>query len=216
MDRVGEQLARALEGDGAAVRAFVATHTPVIQARAARSLMRRGGARDRDPRQELADLVQEVFIVLFRDDGRVLRSWQPDRGLSLQNFIGLVAEREVRQIAMSGRRSPWALNPAEDDDLERNAEPVDGVEAQVASREIFDRLQARLADELHDKALELFRLLIVDEVPVPEVCALTKLSTDAVYAWRSRLLKRAREMLVEIQREPSSGSAKSPPTPGRR
>src|SRR5438477_652075 len=105
-------LERALAGERSAVRELVAAFTPVIQARAARALVRgRGGGRGRDPRQELGDLVQDVLLLLFRDDERILRAWRPERGLSLLNYVGLVAEREVRQIAESGRRSPWSLDP---------------------------------------------------------------------------------------------------------
>jgi len=51
---------------------------------------RNRSAAGRDVRQEVADLIQEVFMALFADDARVLRSWQPERGLSLDNFVGLV------------------------------------------------------------------------------------------------------------------------------
>ncbi len=192
------RVGRALGGDAASVRALVTAFTPVIQARAARALVRRGGGRGRDPRQELGDLVQEVFLVLFRDKGRVLRRWVPERGLSLLNFVGLVAEREVRQIAASGRRSPWALDPAEESEIERQARPVDGPEAALATRNLFDQMVERLEVELDVKAFELFRLLVVEELPTSEVCAMTGLSTDAVYTWRSRLLRRARVLLTEL------------------
>jgi DNA-directed RNA polymerase specialized sigma24 family protein len=202
---------RALAGDGDAVREVVKAFTPVLQARAARALVRAGGGRGRDARQELADLVQDLLLLLFRDDGRVLRAWRAERGLSLLNYVGLVAEREVRQIARSGRRSPWSLDPSEDAELERAAPRVASAESAVASRDLLDRLYARLEDELHEKALELFRLLVVEELPVPDVCAMTGLSTDAVYTWRSRLLKRAREILAELS--PVSGSMPSQPIP---
>jgi RNA polymerase sigma-70 factor (ECF subfamily) len=202
------RVARALEGDAASVRALVASFTPVLQARAARALIRRGGGQGRDPRQELADLVQEVFLVLFRDDGRVLRSWQPERGLSLLNFVGLVAEREVRQIAISGRRSPWALDPSEESEIERAAPLVEGPESAFASRHLFGQMVERLESELNAKAFELFRLLVVEDLPAPEVCAMTGLSSDAVYTWRSRLLRRARQLLTELAPD-SSRSAPS-------
>jgi RNA polymerase sigma-70 factor (ECF subfamily) len=206
-------LPRALAGDVAAVRELVAAFTPVIQARAARALVRRGGAKGRDARQELADLTQDVLLLLFKDDGRILRGWQAERGLSLVNFVGLVAEREVAHIARSGRRSPWSLDPSEDSELERAAPPVASAEGVAVTRDLFDRLHARLQEEMHEKALELFRLLVVEELPAPEVCAITGLSTDAVYTWRSRLLKRSREILSEIAREPAQGSVASRPRP---
>ncbi len=202
---------RALAGDSEAVRKVIAAFTPVIQARAARALVRAGKGRGRDARQELADLVQDLLLLLFRDDGRILRAWRAERGLSLLNYVGLVAEREVRQIARSGRRSPWSLDPSEDSALERAAPQVASAESAVASRDLLDRLYARLEDELHEKALELFRLLVVEELPAPDVCAMTGLSSDAVYTWRSRLLRRAREILAEL----APGSDPAQPIPDR-
>jgi hypothetical protein len=95
--------------------------------------------------------------------------------------------------------------------MERVGPNVASAESTVASRDMLDRLYARLQDEFHDKALELFRLLIVEDVAVPEVCAMTGLSPDGVYAWRSRLLRRARELLAELA--PSSGSMAARPIP---
>jgi DNA-directed RNA polymerase specialized sigma24 family protein len=204
-------LGRALAGDEGAIGALVTGMTPVIQARAARALMRggRGRGQGRDVRQELADLVQDVLLLLFREDGRILRAWRSDGGLSFLNYVGLVAEREVGQIARSGRRSPWALDPAEQADIEQASASIESPEGATASREVFDRLIARLEGELHENALYLFKLLVVEELPAAEVCALTGLSTDAVYTWRSRLLRRARELLTELSRMPDS----SPPRP---
>jgi DNA-directed RNA polymerase specialized sigma24 family protein len=208
-------LGRALVGEPQAVRALIAAFTPVIQARAARALVRRSGSRSRDPRQELADLTQDVLLLLFREDGRILRAWSAERGLSLLNYVGLVAEREVAQIAGSGRRSPWSLNPAEVSEMERAAPPVESAESSVGSRDLLDRLYTRLEGELHPSALELFRLLVVEELPTADVCAMTGLSTDAVYTWRSRLLRRARILLDELSTTPSPGPALAQPTPER-
>jgi hypothetical protein len=58
----------------------------VVQSRAARALSRYR-PRGRDTRQDVEDLVQEIYLALFEQDGRVLKSWDPDRGLSLRNFV---------------------------------------------------------------------------------------------------------------------------------
>jgi DNA-directed RNA polymerase specialized sigma24 family protein len=202
-------LTAALRGDPSAIRAMVAAFTPVIQARAARALVRRGGAAQRDPRQELGDLTQDVLLLLFRDDARTLRGWQASRGLSLLNYIGLVAEREVGHIARSGKRSPWALEPAEGAELEGAASHTSGPESDVGSRQLFDRLHARLAEELNPRAMDLYRMLVLDDASIVDVSETTGLSADAVYAWRSRLLKRARQLLLEIQ---GSSPPEFPPT----
>ncbi len=189
----------ALLGDETALTRLVRRLTPVVQARVARKLLlcrdRSGGSRD--VRQEVEDLTQEIFLILFADDGRVLAGWDPARGLSLANFVGLVAERQTVSILRSGRRSPWRDDPTLSDELERIASPVE-TETTAASREVLAQLFDRLTEVLSPLGRQLFDLLLVEETPVAEATLRTGLSADAVYAWRSRLRKLARNLLAEL------------------
>ncbi|MEZ4472066.1 MAG: sigma-70 family RNA polymerase sigma factor [bacterium] len=206
---------RALAGELSAVRRLVAALTPVIQARVARILMRcRAGARGREIRQEVEDLSQEVFVALLENDGRVLRSWDPDRGMSLQNFAGLVAERQAISILRSGRRSPWTEDPTLSTDLDagRTSRPPTP-EGRVAGREFYDELLDRVRQALSPKGLQLFELIVLEERSVEEVCAEVGMTTDAVYAWRSRLMKLLRKLRADILSE-SSPPARMPVQPG--
>jgi RNA polymerase sigma factor (sigma-70 family) len=205
---VSEALARslvelALGGDVGSVRRLIAALTPVIQARVARTLLRRRAAgRGREIRQEIEDLTQEVFVALFEHDGRILRAWDPDKGLSLQNFAGLVAERQVASILRSGRRSPWTEDPTLGEELDRSRISTPPTpEGRLGERELYEALLGRLRETLSPKGLQIFELLVVDQAPVEQVCAATGLSTDAVYAWRSRLLKLLRASRIEILSE---------------
>lgn len=196
---ISQEIAAALAGEGAAVERLVALLTPVIQARIARSLLhyRRGGASGRDVHQEVADLAQDVFLLLFEKDGKVLRSWQPERGLTLENFVGLVAERQTVSLLRSGRRSPWKEDPTLAEDLDGQAAKGPEPEDAAASRDQLRRLFLRLKEELSPLGRQLFELIFVQELDVGEVGQRTGLSADAVYAWRSRLRKLARRILQE-------------------
>ena len=180
-----------LRGDAAAVRALVDDLTPVIQSRAARALLRRRPRLSHRPAltQEVEELTQEVFLALFADGARVLRSWDVQRGLSLRNFVGLVAEREIADILQSGRRRPWNEQRTAEEPSEIQMGTVPGPEAKVAARELFDNVSARLREELSPQGFKLFEMLLVDECPVEDACAATGMSRDAIYAWRSRLPK---------------------------
>jgi RNA polymerase sigma-70 factor (ECF subfamily) len=209
----------ALSGDRAAVRALCASLAPLVQARVAKALLRRhrAGVR-RAVREEVLDLTQEVFVALFERDGRLLRAWDPARGLSLPNFVGLIAEREVASILRSGVRSPFALDDAlSEDALEPLEAPggVGGVEADVASRETLEKLLDGLRARLSPLGLQMFRLLFVEERTVEEICESMRMRPDAVYAWRSRLTRLA----VQIERDfagdvgSMSDPAYAPPIP---
>ncbi len=194
-----EELARrALSGDAVATRRLVVAVLPIVQARIARVLVRRRARSGRDVRQEVEDLAQEVFAALFENDGRVLRAWDPARGLSLASFCGLVAEREAASILRSGRRSPWADDPTEADAIERDLGAEPDFEGRLATREQLELLVDRVREALSPLGLEMFERLVVQEEAVESVCRSTGMSADAVYAWRSRIGKLVRRIAREI------------------
>ncbi len=193
-----ELVERALARDGNALRSLVDVLTPVIQARVARALLRRASAASgRNIRQEVEDLTQDVFAALFADGGKVLRAWEPGRGLSLVNFVGFVAERQVASILRTTRRSPWTEDPTLMEELDT---PVDeaGVEVRVESQQMLEVLLDRLREELSPLGQSLFEMLFIHQRSVPEVCERTGMSRDAVYAWQSRLGKLSRKLGAEL------------------
>lgn len=190
---------RALTGDPAALTRLVAVLTPVIQARVARTLLahRFRLAGRRDVRQEVEDLSQEVFLALFSRDAHVLRAWQAERGLSLENFVGLVAECQVLSFLRSGRRNPRKEDSSFTEEPEPKA-PDSDPEKVAASREHLALLLDRMREELSPLGWRLFELLFVQERTQAEVQAESGLSADAVYAWRSRLRSLARKLRAEM------------------
>lgn len=190
----------AIRGDRGALRAFVAAMSPVIQARVVRGLLRRRPAREhRDIRQEVEDMTQEVFGALFAHDARALRAWDPERGLSLANFVGLIADRQVVSILRSNRRNPWQDVPEELDDLERGTDPVASAAPQLESRRTLELLLDRMREALSPRGLELFQRLYVDEEPIEEVAQVMGMTRDAVYAWRNRVTKIVQRFAAEIR-----------------
>ncbi len=203
-DRAAELVSRALAGDESALARLVDRLTPVIQARVARALLCRGlPDRRGSVRAQVEDLCQEVFLMLFRDGGRVLRSWEPERGLSLDNFVGLIARRRALSFLRGGRGGGRAEEPAPDDELERAA-PEGGPELGALGREQLRLLLRRLQEEVSPLGWHLFQLLLVEERPLAEVERSTRMSRDALYAWRSRLRRHARRLLDEIGQKPSA------------
>ncbi len=196
-------LERALTGDRGALEELFVRLAPIIQARVARALLRRSRPLGRDPRQELRDMTQEVFVSLLENDGKTLRAWKAERGMSLDNFVGLVAERQVASILRTGKRSPWKEDPVDEDDLAIAAGSSEADAVATMSRDTLQALLDRLREELTPKMLRLFYALWVDELPVPQICETMGMQPDAVYAARSRIAKRARAIAAEIEREMS-------------
>jgi len=189
---------QALAGDPSAQAELVALLTPVIQARVARTLLanQRLLASGLSVREEVADLTQGTFLALFDRDAHDLRSWQAERGLSLENFVGLIAERHVWSFLRSGKRNPSREERIAEDFEAPSADP--GPEEITADREQVHLLLDRLREELTPRGWQLFDLLFLRELSIPEVKVASGLSDDAVYAWKSRLRQRAQRLLAEM------------------
>lgn len=200
-------IAATLAGDPAASRAFVRALRPIVQARVARVLLRFGGGER--VRQEVDDLTQEVFVSLFAEGGKVIRDWRPDGGLSLENFVGLVAQRRAIKTMTSRRRSPWTESATEAETLDRAVGSAGDAADQLEQRQLLTLTLDQLRATLSPRGMHLFELLLVERREIPEVMAETGMSRDALYAWRSRLAKQAREIAASLS-DPAGASA----TPG--
>jgi RNA polymerase sigma-70 factor (ECF subfamily) len=190
----------ALRGEAAASRALVLQLTPIVQRRVALAWASCGAPAGRPVlRSDVLDLTQQVLLLLFERDARVLRSWDPVRGLSLGGFVGLVAEREALTLLRTGRRSAWAETPTSDDVLDQV--PAPGIEPRLSARDELSRIWEALECRLSPRGLLLFRALLVDELPMEEVALRFGMSTGALYTFRSRLrdqVQRLRGELAEL------------------
>lgn len=191
---------RAVGGDADALRALVHLLRPVVQTEVAWSLQRfapRG--RGRDPRQETADLVQEVFLALLENDARILSAWDPARGRGLGSFVQLVARHQVASVLRSHKRCPWTEDPTPLDDMALDPEP--SPEARVVDVDEARRVMDELRGGLSTRSAMMFEGLYVQEREVDDVCQEFALTRDALYAWRSRLKRRAQDILQRLGRE---------------
>jgi DNA-directed RNA polymerase specialized sigma24 family protein len=176
-----EDVKRALGGERAAIEELVQELSPVIQARVATALWRRG----RSSRQELEDLTQEVLMELFTGDG-------------------LVAQRLVFSLLRSRRRSPFSQEPTDPGSIE--ASPPSSrlhpaPEDPFAARELLELLFERLHADLSPKGLEMFYRLYVWQEEPEQIARETGCKIEAIYQWRSRLKKEVSELETSLLRQ---------------
>lgn len=203
-----DDVAHAIAGNESSIRLVVGRLTPVIQGRAARLLLlRRPWGETREIRLEVEDLTQEVLLALFADDAKVLRDWRPSRGLTLERFAALVADRRITSVLRSRRRNPWQERPTEPEAFERSQCAPEDPEHEAESRQLYGRILDRLRVDLTPLGWHLFDLFFLEELPLAEVRRRAGLSAAAAYAWRSRLRKAARRAADELE----SGHATSTP-----
>ena len=205
----------AIAGDKQALSWLLDELTPVVQNRAARALLRYStNSQARSIQQEVEDLTQEIFLWLFDNRGKILKSWNPKQGVPLVGFIGFVADRKAMGIMRTHKRSPWTEEPMTVDELEQRQNPftqridIAGVlalqsskdpECQIVSKELLRLVVERLNDSLTPLGKYLFSLLYVEQRSVVEVGQHMGMTLDAVYAWRSRLGRKSRQILNQIR-----------------
>ena len=201
-EEIRRRVEAALSGDRIEMDRLIEDLAPVVHLRVAQAVMRRKRqARGRDMRQDLEDLMQEVFASLFAKEGKSLRQWDPDRGLSFPRFIGFLAEREVGMLMRTGKRNPWTEDPTSSDYLVfLSGFGADGVD-RLESRDLLVRLAERLREQLTPLGRHYFQLLYVENQAVPDVAEKTGATTNSLYAWRSRILKLLRELRQELDSE---------------
>jgi DNA-directed RNA polymerase specialized sigma24 family protein len=185
----------AVAGDRAAARALIARLAPTVKGRIINLLLRNKNYHAQ-LRHEADDLVQDVFVALFRNGGEELLRWDPERGMKLESFAGLLAHRLVISVLRSRRLNPFQIAPSDTAD-EQDSGSV-SVDQQVQDREGLYKLAHGLRLRLSGLGLQMFYRLYVWEQSIDVVCRETKLSADAVYQWRSRLRTQAREIMGEV------------------
>lgn len=189
-------LEKVLRGDRAAAERLVTRLLPPIQRRVAWVLQRGGRAN----REDVLDYAQDALVRLFENEHRVLRTWDPSRGASLETFAALVAERYVISALRSGKKSAWREDPTLDLEGTVGSDPRDA-ERQLSSKDLLGRILDRLEGELTPRSRELFKALYVDERPLEQVAEQFGMSVNALYTWSSRLRTRVHALEAELGAE---------------
>jgi RNA polymerase sigma factor (sigma-70 family) len=168
---------------------LVGTYAPVVRGAIARYLALHGRGR-----VDLAeDLTHEVFLALFRDDGRKLRKFEGRNGCSLAGWLRVVAvrftidtlRRERRLVSLDDdsrtmtelRRTLRTDEPSPEDTL--TASEI-GAHLQDAIRRLAPK--DRLLVELH----------VLRGAPLLDVAAALGVTANAAYVRKSRVLERLR------------------------
>src|SRR5690349_14135258 len=157
---------RALGGNRKALEELVKLLTPVIQARAARVVWKYRGATE-PLRQDVHDATQDVFAKLFAENGKILRDWDPGRGLSLRNFVGLVAIRQV----LSKRRANGATMEATEsiDTAVLPMVPPGLPESRLCDVDLVVKLLERFRGALSALGFEIFERLYLREQTTEQI-----------------------------------------------
>lgn len=178
----------AQQGRADAVRVLIERLMPVIQARVHRRLLRaRGGMLGNYGRD---DLVQEIWLILVKDGARQLAAYDPSRGLSLEGYVGMIAERELgnvyaRELETDKRRAQQNALGTEaiEDVASRGSSPHEEVEG----LQVREQLTAYLGAHLPAKGQLVCRYLYGDHLEPDRIAEVMGVSRQVVYNWQHKI-----------------------------
>ena len=195
---------RCAAGEAAAWDDLVRTHAPMLHRAASRVLGRRGGALV-NVAADVDDVVQAVFLKLWDDGRRRLRTFEGKSRLS--TWLVAITQREAldRLRSRAGAAAPVAeYGDASDDGFSRlrpeiwngQSPPPDAAaeirEANVRLAIAIDTLPAR--DRL------LVRLVYLDGCPYVEVARLLSIPENSISPWLGRARQRLKTLLAPVAR----------------
>ena len=178
-------------GDHAARNRLAARANPAIRARVARVLRRLTPAWVDDT----ADITQQVWLVLLKDGARQLLAFDPARGITLEAYVAMVAEREVRNHIACGaaaKRGADRKVTLSDERLAAVASPMATPEQTLVANDLARGLVDALAENFPERAQSVLRRCFGEDETPEEAARHLEMPTQQVYNWLFRLRKTSR------------------------
>lgn len=176
----------ALGGESSSRRALADRLLDSIHREVVFSLIR-WGVPKAELEERAGDFTQDVLVMLFENDGRELRRWDPERGRNLDSFVRLVTRRWVAR-KLGRKKLDVDAAGLDEGTVGVSVPSSSGAESRTELQWILQRLYA----DMTPRDVELFELLFVEEVEPNEVADCLGMTRGAVNAWSYRMRKQAR------------------------
>lgn len=182
----------ALSGRRESARRLVERLMPVLCASVRRALRaERGGIGNVE---DAYDLSQDIWLHLVADGGRRLRAYDPARGISLESYVAILAEREVvsrhRRAAAQKRGGHLKAVPLDDKCPLSSTEP--NPEDSTAAQQLVAALHSSLERELPERGRLVWRYTFADGRNAGEVAELIGVNVQVIYNWQHKIRNLAR------------------------
>ncbi len=138
---------------------------------------------------DCADLVQDVFLILWRK----LPEFEYDSGKSFHAWLKTIFLNRYR--SRMRQRVPQAINVGDDECIpDSNQNLIDAEETRYLIRQAYRLIEGEFSP-LHQK---IFRLYVLEEQGPEEVAKELGISPGTVYGVKSKILSRLRQELQEL------------------
>lgn len=177
-------IAGCLLGDKTAWDSFVRQYSNLVYYTIKKTLVRH----HTDPRTDVVEeLYQEFFVSLLRNDCKKLRQFRGAHGCSLASWLRIVTTRLTIDFVRKQALPSCEVASAMSRDSPDPAEPLINEEQERMLNQAIHSLSAR------DRVL--LDLCYRQALASDEVAELLKTSVNAIYAQKSRILEKIREVL---------------------
>jgi RNA polymerase sigma factor (sigma-70 family) len=174
---------------------FVRRYERLIMSCVVKALRRYGALFSRD---DLDDLVGEVWLALLRDDMRKLRQYDAARGFRIASFLGLVATNATIDHLRARQADATPLDEVIEDYASLRAEaPRDMVEARQEA-ELARAALAQLSGEERAFVVDCFR----DERPPEELARALGVTTNTVYSRKFKIREKLQKIVRSLDGAP--------------
>lgn len=133
-------------------------------------------------REDVSELVDELFLYLFQDNWRRLRTYDPSKA-SLSTWISMVSYRFFKNYQHSRIDYNGVIS------ISDSWEKFRGDWAQSCDAGIGMDIQTAISEIKSDRDREIAELLIIQDRPYEEVAKRFEMSVDYVYTVKNRILK---------------------------
>jgi RNA polymerase sigma factor (sigma-70 family) len=171
-------------GDSASWNEFADIYGPII-----RSYCRRRGLQPTDA----DDVVQEILVQVARSIGTF--EYDPGRG-RFRDWLGTVTRNKITRFFESKGREGSAIGNDKSAQLEASAEDPEW-SANLHAR-ILEVALVRIRVDFEPSTWDAFERIWCVGLPAPEVARTLAMTIDAVYAAKSRVLRRLREEVLSL------------------
>lgn len=188
-----ELLDKVISGDEPATRVFLDRIIPLLRREAIVLLRRMYGLSSGAAGHEPMDLVQHALQELLSEQKKILTSWDPGKGRSVESYL-LVFMR-LRMADFLRKRSNRAIGHQE---LNFDILDPTHLETDLAAQEILAKLQILLRNELSEADYNLFVQHYIEGRSAEEICQFIGLPRNTVDTRLRRIRYIALKLVDEI------------------
>ena len=149
-------------------------------------------------REDLDDLVGDVWVTLLRDDMRKLRQYDCTRGFRIASFLGLVATNATIDHLRSRQADAAPLDDVIEEYASLRAEPVRDVVEERQEAALARAALAQLSSAERDFVVDCFR----EERSPEELARALGVTTNTVYSRKFKIREKLQKIVRSLDGAP--------------